>query len=151
MRCKKLTCACFTLNRKSVYLKLTCEKQIIIKPVQSEHAIQRDTWLLQTLFRNRRCSLGTLWTVLSKSMYNISKRFSNNLQITGYLLHLIRSTIYIIIFTQVDNKRFNFIIKDRVYDTKLFLFLNANFQWIHFLYISIGLSPQLLMSYLCRH
>ena len=39
MRCKKLTCARFTLNRKSVYLKLTCEKQIIIKPVQSEHAI----------------------------------------------------------------------------------------------------------------
>ena len=26
MRCKKLTCGCFTLNGKSVYLKLICEK-----------------------------------------------------------------------------------------------------------------------------
>ena len=39
MHCKKLTCGRFTLNRKQVYLNLICRKQIIIKSVQSEHAI----------------------------------------------------------------------------------------------------------------
>ena len=57
----------------------------------------------------------------------------------------------IIIFRQVDNKRFNFIIKYMVHDTKFFLFFNSNFQWIYFLFILIGLNPQLLMTYLYRH
>ena len=57
MRCKRLTCGCFTLNRKSVYLNLICKKQIIIKPVQSQHAIQRDTWVLQTLFQKPQMSV----------------------------------------------------------------------------------------------
>ena len=38
-----------------------------------------------------------------------------------------------------------------IHDTKMFLFFNHNFQWVHFLYIPIGLSPQLFMSYLHRH
>ena len=43
-----------------------------------------------TFFRNRRCRcpLWTRLTVLSKLMYNISKNFSNYLQIPGYWLHL---------------------------------------------------------------
>ena len=57
----------------------------------------------------------------------------------------------IIIFRQVDNKRFNFIIKYMVHDTKLFLIFNPNFQRIYFLYVLIGLTPQLLMTYLYRH
>ena len=59
--------------------------------------------------------------------------------------------IEIIIFRQVDNKRFNFVIKYMVHDAKLFLFFNSNFQWIYFLYILIGLNLQLLMTYLYRH
>ena len=39
MRCKKLTCGRFSLNRKSVYICLICGKQVDIKPVQSGHAI----------------------------------------------------------------------------------------------------------------
>ena len=50
MRSTKLTCERFTLNRKAAYLNLSSGKQIIIKPVQSEHAIYRGTWLLQTRF-----------------------------------------------------------------------------------------------------
>ena len=102
-------------------------------------------------FRNRRCPLWKRLTVLSKLMYNISKRLFSYLQITGYLLHFIPTIIDIIIFRRVDNKEFNFIIKYMVHDTKLFLFFNPNFQWIHFLYICIGLSPQCLMAYLYRH
>ena len=81
-------------------------------------------------FRNLRCPLWAHLTVLSKLMYNISNRFSDYLQITGYLV------IYI---------------KHMVHDTKMFLFFNHNFQWVHFLYIPIELSPQLFMSYLHRH
>ena len=73
--------------------------------------------------------------------YNISKKFY--LQIPGYLLHFIPTVIDITIFRQVDNKKFNFIINYIVHDTKLFLFFNPNFQWIYFLYVLIGLSPQL--------
>ena len=57
----------------------------------------------------------------------------------------------IIIFRQVDNKKFNLIIKYMVHDKKIFLFFNPNYQWIYFLYILIGLSPKLLMAYLYRH
>ena len=81
-------------------------------------------------------------------MYNVCEKFLNYLQIPGHLLHFISIIIDIIILRQVDNKRFNFIIKYMVHDTKFFLFFNPNFQWIHFLY---GLSPQLLMAYLYRH
>ena len=84
----------------------------------------------KTFFKNFRCLLWTRLNVLSKVMYNISKRFSNYLQITGYLV------IYI---------------KYMVHDIKCFLFFDPNFQWIHFLYICTGLSPQLLMAYLYRH
>ena len=104
----------------------------------------------KTFFRNRRCPLWTLW-LLSKAMYNISQKFSNYLQITGYLLRFIPTIIDIIIFRRVDNKKFIFITKYMVHDTKLFLFFNTNFQCIHFLYIRIGLSLQLLMAYLYRH
>ena len=90
----------------------------------------------KSFFRKRRCLLWTSLTILSKLMYNISEKFLNYLQIPGHLLR------------QVDNKRFNFIIKYMVYDTKFSLFFNPNFQWIYFLY---GLSPQLLMAYLYRH
>ena len=81
-------------------------------------------------------------------MHNISEKFLNYLQIQGHLLHFISIITGIIILRQVDNKRFNFIIKYMVHDTKFFLFFNPNFQWIYFLY---GLSPQLLMAYLYRH
>ena len=102
-------------------------------------------------FRNRRYRLSTRLTVLSTLMYNVSKKFSNYLQIPGYSLHFIPTIIDITIFRQVDNKWFNFTIKYIVHDAKLFLFFNPNFQWIYFLYIRIGLSPQLLMGYLYRH
>ena len=61
-------------------------------------------------------------TVLSKLIFNISKKLSNHLQIPGYLLHFITTIIGIIIFRQVDNKRLNFIIKHIVHDTKLLSF-----------------------------
>ena len=99
-------------------------------------------------FRNRRYRLPTRLTVLSTLMYNISKKFSNYLQIPGYSLRFIPTIIDITIFRKVDNKWFNFIIKYIVHDAKLFLFFNGNFQWIYFLYVLIGLSPQLLMGYL---
>ena len=102
-------------------------------------------------FRNPRCPLWTCLTVLSKLIYNISKKFLNYLQIPGYLLHFIPTIIGIIIFRQVHNKTFNSIIKYIVHDTKLFLFFNPNFQSIYFLYVLIGLSSQLLMGYLYRH
>ena len=96
-------------------------------------------------FTNRRCLLWTSLTILSKLMYNISEKFLNYLQIPGHLLHFISIIIDIIILRQVDNKRFNFIIKYMVHDMKFFLFFNPNFQWIYFLY------PQRLMAYLYRH
>ena len=101
-------------------------------------------------FRNRRCSLWASLTVLinCELMYNISEKFSNYLQIPGHLSHFISIIIDIIIFRQVDNKRFNLIIKYMVHNTKFFIFFNPNFRWIDFLY---GLSPQLLMTYLYRH
>ena len=101
-------------------------------------------------FRNRKCLLWTCLTVLSKLFYNVSTKFSNYLQIPGYLLHFIPTIIDIIIFRQVDNKRFNFIIKYMVHNTKLFFSFNPNFQWIYFLYILFGLIPRLLMAYLYR-
>ena len=98
---KKLTCWHFTLNRKSFYLGLIYGKKIITpKPVHSGH---RDAWLLQTLFRNHRWPLWTSFTLSSILILNISQKFSNYLQTSGYFIH-------IIIFRQVDNKRFNFII-----------------------------------------
>ena len=100
------------------------------------------------LLKNRWCSLRTSLTVLSKLMYDISEKFLNYLQIPEHLLHFISIIIDIIILRQVDNKRFNFIIKYMVHDTKFFLFFNPNFQWMYFLY---RLSPQLLMAYLYRH
>ena len=81
-------------------------------------------------------------------MYDISEKFLNYLQIPEHLLHFISIIIDIIILRQVDNKRFNFIMKYMVHDTKFFLFFNPKFRWIYFLY---GLSPQLLMPYLYRH
>ena len=99
-------------------------------------------------FRKRQCLLWTSLTILSKLMYNISENFLNYLQIPGHLLHFISIIIDIIILRQVDNKRFNFIIKYMVHHTKFFLFFNPNFQWIYFLH---GLTPQLLMVYLYRH
>ena len=105
-------------------------------------------------FRNRRCLLQTSLTVLSKLMHIISKNayyFSNCRQIPGHLLHFISIIIDIIILRQVDNKRFTFIIKHMVHDTKFFLFFNPNFQGIYFLYVLSGLSPQILMTYLYKH
>ena len=151
MHCKRLTYRCFTLNRKSVYHNLICKNQIIIKPLQSQHAIQRDTWVFKPFFRNRRCPLWKRLTILSKLLYNISKTLFNYLQVTGYLLHFIPTIIDIIIFRRVDNKEFSFIIKYMIHDTKLFLFFNPNFQRIRFLCIGIVLSPQHLMVYLYRH
>ena len=102
-------------------------------------------------FRNHQCPLWKRFTVLSKLMHDISKIIFNYFQITGYLLHFIPTIIDTVIFRRVDNKEFNIFNKYMVHDTKLFLFFNPSFQWIHFLYICIGLSPQLLMAYLYRH
>ena len=104
-----------------------------------------------TFFRNHQCPLWKRFTVLSKLMHYISKIIFNYFQITGYLLHFIPTIIDTVIFRRVDNKEFNIFNKYMVHDTKLFLFFNPSFQWIHFLYICIGLSPQLLMAYLYRH
>ena len=102
----------------------------------------------QPFFKNRRCPLCTSLTVLSKLTYSISEKFLNYLQTQGHLLHITSIIIDIIILRQVDNKRPNFIIMYMVHDTKFFLFVNPNFQWIYFLY---RLSPQLLMAYLYKH
>ena len=141
----------FYAKHKSVYLSLTCEKQIIIEPVQRNMLSSGTPDICKLFFRNRRCPLRTSLTVLSKLMHIISRKFSNYWQIPGILLHFIPIIIDIIIFREVDNKRSNFIIKYMVHGTKLFLFFNPNFQGIHFHYILSGLSTQLLMTYLYKH
>ena len=84
-------------------------------------------------------------------MYNISGKFSNYLQIPGHLLHFIPTIIDIIIFRQVDNKRFNLIIKYMVHNMKKKNLFNGSFYWIYFFYMLSALSPQLLMAYFHRH
>ena len=149
IRCKKLTCGHFTLNRKSVYLSLICGKQIIIKLVQKDILSSGTPGFCKAIFQKPRMYVMDKFDC--KLMHNISEKFSSYLQIPGHLLHFIPIIIDIIIFRQVDNKRFSFIIKYMVHDTKLFLFFNPNFQWIYFLYIPRRLSPQLLMAFLYRH
>ena len=141
----------FYAKHKSVYLSPTCEKQIIIEPVQRNMLSSGTPDICKPFFRNRRCPLRTSLTVLSKLMHIISKRLSNYWKIPGHLLHFVPIIIDIIIFRQVDNKRFTFINKYMVHDTKHFLFFNPNFQGIYFLYVLSGLSPQLLMTYLYKH
>ena len=68
---QKANCRRFTLNRKSVYLSLTCGKQIIIKPVQRDKLSSRTPSFCKPFFRNRRCPLWITLTVLSKLIYNI--------------------------------------------------------------------------------
>ena len=133
MGSKKLTCERFTLNRKLVYLNHTCGRQMIIRPVQSELAFANP------FLKNRKCPLCTRLTVLSKLMHIISTKFSNYFQIPGYLLHFIPIIIEIIIFRQVDNKRFNFIIKYVVHDTNFSSPLISIFSgYIFFTYFSIN-------------
>ena len=67
------------------------------------------------------------------------------------MLYFLPILIDIIIFRQVDNKRFSFINKYMAHDAKLFLFFNPILQGIYFLYVLPGLSPQLLMTYLYKH
>ena len=141
----------FYAKHKSVYLSPTCEKQIIIEPVQRNMLSSGTPDICKPFFRNRRCPSRTSLTVLSKLMHIISKRLSNYWKIPGHLLHFVPIIIDIIIFRQVDNKRFTFINKYMVHDTKLFLFFNPNFQGIYFLYVLSGLSPQILMTYLYKH
>ena len=131
----------FYTKHKSVYLSLNCGKQIIIEPVQRNMLSSGTPSFCKPNFRNRRCPLRASLTVLSKLMHIISKKLSNYLQIPGHLLHFISIIINTIIFRQVNNKRFSFIIKYIVHDKKLFLFFNPNFQGIYFLYVLSGLSP----------
>ena len=130
---QKTNVRAFSAKHKSVYLGLTCGKRIIIKPVQRNMLSSGTPGFSKPFFRNRRCPLRTSLTVLSKLMHIISKKLSNYWQIPGHLLHFIPIIIDIIIFRQVDNKRFSFIIKYTVHDTKLFFFFNPNFQGIYFL------------------
>ena len=139
------------MKHKSVHLSLTCGKQIIVEPVHRNMLSSGTPGFYKPIFRNRRCPLRASLTVLSKLMHIISKKLSNYWQIPGHLLHFIPIIIDIIIFRQVDNKRFSFSIKYMVHDTNIFLFFNSNFQGIYFLYILSGLSPQLLMTYLYNH
>ena len=67
----------FYAKHKSVYLSLTCEKQIIIEPVQRNMLSSGTPDICKPFFRNRRCPLRTSLTVLSKLMHIISKRLSN--------------------------------------------------------------------------
>ena len=101
----------FYAKKKSIYLNLICEKQIIIKPAWRDMLSSRTPGFCKTFFRNGRCPLWTSLTVLSKLMYNISEKLLNYLQIPGYLLHFISAIIDIIISREVDNRRFNFITK----------------------------------------
>ena len=101
----------FYAKHKSVYLSITCGKQVIIKPVQRNMLSSRRPGFCKPIFRNRRCPLRARLTVLSKWMHIISKKLSNYWQISGYLLYFISIIIDLIIFRQVDNKRFSFIIK----------------------------------------
>ena len=103
MRCKRLTWGCFTLNRRSVYLNLICKNQIIMKPLQSQHASSGTLGFWKPFFRNRRYPLWKRFTVLSKLMYNISERLFNYLQVTGYLFHFIATILNIIIFRRVSS------------------------------------------------
>ena len=136
----------FYAKHKSVYVSLTCGKRVIIEPAQRNILSSGTPGFCKPIFRNRRCSLRESLTVLSKLMHNISKKLSNYWQIPGHLLHFIPVIIDIVIFRQVDNKRFSFIIKYMAHDTKLFLFFNPNFQGIYFLYVLSWLSPQLLKT-----
>ena len=147
---QKANTRAFYAKHKSVCLSLTCGKEIIIEPVQRNMLSSGTAGSCKPFFRNRRYPLRASLTVLSKLMHIISKKLSNYWQIPGHLLHFIPIIIDIIIFRQVDNKRFSFIIKYMVHDTKLFLFFNPNFQGIYFLYVLSGLSPQLLMTYLYK-
>ena len=142
---QKANMRAFYAKQKSVYLSLTCGKQIHIEPVR------RNMLSSKSFFRNRRCPLRTNVIVLSKLMHIFSKNLSSHWQIPGHLLHVIPIIIDIIIFRQVDNKMFSFIIKYFVHDMKLFLFFNPIFQGIYILYVLSGLSPQLLMIYLYKH
>ena len=72
IRCKKLTCWRFTLNKKFVYLSLTCGKQIIIKPVWRDMLSSGTPGFCKSFFRNCRYPLWTSLTVLSKLMYGIT-------------------------------------------------------------------------------
>ena len=141
----------FYTKHKSVYFSLTCRKQVNIEPVQRNMLSSGTLGFCKPSFRNRRCPLRGSLTVLSKLIHIISKRLSNYWQIPGHLLHFIPIIIDIIIFRQVDRKRFSFIIKYMVPDTKRSLFFNPSFQGIYFLYVLSGSSPQLLMTYLYKH
>ena len=141
----------FYPEHKSVCLSLTCGKQMIIEHVQRNMLSSGTPGFCKPFFRNLRCPLRTSLTVLSKLVHIISKRLSNYWQIPGHLLNFVPIIIDIIIFRQVNNKRFSFIIKYMDYDSKLFLFFNPNVQGIYFLYVLFGLSPQLLITYLYKH
>ena len=137
----------FYTKHKSVCLSLICGKQEIIEPVQRNMLSLGTLGFSKAIFRNRRCPLRASLTLLRKLIHIISQNLSNYWQIPVHLLHFIPIIIDIIIFRQVDNKRFSFIIKYLIYDAKLFLFFNPNFQGIYFLYVLSGLSPQLLITY----
>ena len=148
---QKANMRAFYAKHKSVYLSLTCGKQIIIEPVPRNMLSSGTPGFCKPCFRNLRCLLRTSLTALGKLMHIISKKLWNSWQIPRHLLYFMPIIIDIIIFRQVDNKRFRFIIKYMVHDAKLFHFFNPNFQGIYFLYVLSGLSPQLLITYLYKH
>ena len=63
----------FDAKHKSVYLSLTCGKQVIMEPVQ-RNMLTPD--FCKPIFRNRKYLLRESLTVLSKLMHIISKKLS---------------------------------------------------------------------------
>ena len=119
--CKKLTCGRFTLNKKSQFvLALFAASKQLSNLSKGTCYLARHMAFGNPCFKNHRCLLWINATVLSKLIYNISGKFSIYLQIPRHLLHFIPTIIDIIIFTQVDIKRFNLITKYMVHDMKLF-------------------------------
>ena len=66
----------FDAKHKSVYLSLTCGKQIIMEPVQRNMLSGGTPGFCKPIFRNRKCLLRESLTVLSKLMHIISKKLS---------------------------------------------------------------------------
>ena len=97
------------------------------KKINCSHTCPKRTcYVAAPLFRNSRCPLWTSLTWSSKLIFTISQKFSNYLLIPGYFMHFIPAIIDITIFRQLDNKRFNFIMKYMVHETNFFFLIFFN-------------------------
>ena len=76
---QKANIRAFYAKHKSVYLRLTCGKQIIIEPVQRNMLSSGTPGFCKPIFRNRRYPLRASLSVLSKLMHIISKKLSRTI------------------------------------------------------------------------